>query len=215
MKAYIFDLDGTLFDSMSVWEDIDIKFLKKREIAVPDDYADVVLSMSLLEAADYTIKRFKLPDSIQSLIKEWNDMATHAYGNTVQMKSYAKEYLITLHKHGAKLVIATSLPVELYTPALRNHGIYDLFHAHCSTDEVHYGKSNPEIFLLAAKKLGVSPYDCIVFEDTIEAIKSAKSVGMTAYGVYDKASKAYWKQIKQIADGYFFNFKYAPLPKSK
>ena len=213
MKAYIFDLDGTLFDSMDVWKDIDVKFLKKRGIDVPTDYMDIILSMSLVEIASYTVKRFNLPDSIEDVTKEWNAMAKYAYENKILMKPFSKEYLLSLYKSKAKLAVATGLPNELFIPALRNHGIYEMFQVHCSTNEVKHGKVNPEIFLFTAKKLGVSTHECVVFEDTLEAIKSAKSIGMTVYGVYDKASNSQWEQIKQISDGNFSNFKFAPLPK--
>ena len=210
MKAYIFDLDGTLLDSMGVWANIDIDFLKKRGINAPDDYTGTVLSMSLQEAAAYTIERFELPESVGSLIQEWNEMAAYAYGNTVKMKPHAKDYIVALHENGAKLAIATSLPARLYEPALRNLGIFGLFHVICSTDEVDFGKTRPDIFLHAAKKLGVPPLDCIVFEDILAAIKSAKSIGMTVYGVYDKSSEADWEQIMEIADGIIIDFRNAP-----
>jgi beta-phosphoglucomutase-like phosphatase (HAD superfamily) len=212
MKSYIFDLDGTLLDSMDVWTDIDIDFLKKRGFAVPADYADSILSMSMPEAAAYTINRFALPDSVDSLMREWIDMAVYVYGNVVRMKPYAKEYIAALHECGAKLAVATSLPVELYEPALCNHDIHNLFHVFCSSTEVGYGKTRPDVFHLTAKKLGVSACDCVAFEDILAAVKSAKSIGMTVYGVYDKSSEADWEQIKEIADGVILDFRSAPLP---
>jgi len=213
MKAFIFDLDGTLLDSMGVWLNIDIDFLQKRGIAVPNDYTDTVLSMSFPEAAAYTIKRYSLPDSVDILTQEWNDMAVYAYGNIVQMKPGAKEYLSELRGRRVKLAIATSSTPELYEPALRNHGICEWFDVICTSEEVGCGKSRPDIFQLTAKKLGVPPCDCVVFEDILAAVKSAKAIGMTVYGVYDKSSAPYWEQIKQVADGVILDFQNAPLPK--
>ena len=212
MKAYIFDLDGTLFDSMDVWANIDIDFLKKRGFAVPSGYVDTVSAMNFYEAAAYTIKFFNLPDSVDGLMREWTDMAAYAYRYTVQMKPHAKEYLFALHACGVKLAVATSSTPELYEPVLRSHGIYDLFHAICTSNEAGYGKVRPDVFLLAAKKLGVPPENCIVFEDILTAIKSAKSAGMTVIGVYDKASGADWEQIKKTADAAIRDFQDAPLP---
>ena len=206
MKAYIFDLDGTLLDSMSVWEQIDVDFLTKRGLEIPPDYINAISSLTFKDAARYTIRRFALTESVEDLLSEWNSMAIHAYGNTVQMKPYAKEYLYSLKRKGAKLGIATSLPAVLYEPALRNHGIIELFDCICSTDEVTKSKTSPDVFLLAARKLGVDPEECIVFEDIPDAIKSAKLAGMTVYGVYDEASKEHWQFIQQIADGVIYDF---------
>lgn len=212
MKAYIFDLDGTLLDSMGVWAQIDIDFLASRGLAVPGDFIDAVSSMSFPEAAAYTIARFGLPDTVEMLLQAWNAMAVHAYGHTVQMKPCAKAYLRQIKAHGNKIAVATSLPSELYRPALRNCGIEDLFDAVCSTDEVAHGKTHPDVYLLAAQRLNAAPADCIVFEDILEAIISAKKAGMTAYGVYDEASKGHWKEIEAAADGILYSFQDAPSP---
>jgi HAD superfamily hydrolase (TIGR01509 family) len=211
-KAYIFDLDGTLLDSMGVWEQLDIDFLEKRGIAVPPDYMNAVSPMTPYEAAAYTIKRFALKDTIDGLMREWNDMAAYAYGNTVQMKPHAKEYLMTLRERGAKLAVATSLSAELCAPALRNNGIDTIFHAICRTDEAGYGKSRPDVFLLTAQKIGVPPGDCLVFDDILAAVKSAKSVGMSVCAVYDKTSADDWEEIKKTADYAIDDFCGAPLP---
>jgi len=212
MKAYIFDLDGTLLDSMGVWDQIDVDFLAKRGITVPPDYMNATSLMTPYEAAVYTIKRFVLQNSVDGLIREWNDMAAYAYGHTVRMKPYAKEYLITLRERGAKLAVATSMSPELCAPVLRNNGIDTMFHAICNTDETGYGKSRPDVFLLAAKKIGVTPGDCLVFEDILAAVKSAKSVGMSVCAVYDKASENDWEAIKAAADYAIVDFRDAPLP---
>lgn len=211
MKAYIFDLDGTLFDSMDVWHQVDIDFLQKRGIALPSDYMNAIASMNFTEIAAYTIRRFALSDSIDSLKQEWIDMAAYAYGHTVQMKPNAKKYITALRERGAKLAVATTLSAELHGLALRNHGIRDLFDAICTTDEAGHGKKRPDVFLLAAKKLGTPPCNCLVFEDVLDAIKSAKSIGMTVCGVYDKTSEADWEQIKETADYAIVDFRDAPL----
>ena len=214
MKAYIFDLDGTLLDSMGIWDKIDIDFLAKRGIDVPPDYGDALSPLSFTEVAKYTIKRFNLPDSVEDLLREWNEMAIYAYGNTIELKPYAKEYLTKLNefkKCGVKIAIATTCPPELYTPALQKHGILEYFDVICTTSEVANGKTKPDIYILTAQKLGVSLCDCIVFEDILPAVKSAKQIGMTVYGIYDSASKKVWEEIKNIADGVIYDFKGAPL----
>lgn len=212
MKAFIFDLDGTLLDSMGVWEQIDRDFLRKRNIPIPSDYIDTVCSLSFQEAARYTIARFGLPDTEADLLREWNDMAVFAYGHTVKLKPYARQYLKKLKAAGVSLGVATSLPPELYFPVLHNQTIFDFFDVICSTDEVTHGKTKPDIFYHTAEKLNIPPSHCIVFEDVLQAIQSAKTAGMTVYGVYDPSSADHWEEIKKIADGVLYDFKDALLP---
>ena len=139
-------------------------------------------------------------------------MALYAYGHTVKLKPNVREYLAALKARGKKLAVATSSTPQLYEAALKNLDILNFFDAICSADEVECGKSRPDIFLLSEKKLDVSPSGCSVFEDVLQAVQSAKSAGMTVYGVYDEASKADWERIKATADGAFTDFKDAPTP---
>jgi len=212
MKACIFDLDGTLLDSMGVWQDIDVEFLEQRGRAVPGDYADKVSAMSFEQAAAYTIERFALTDDAESVMSKWREMAGHAYGHTIQMKPHAKEYLSALRGLGVRLALATSATPEHYEAALCAHGVYDWFEVICGTDEVGCGKTSPDIFRLAADKLKLAPCECVVFEDILPAVISAKSIGMTVYGVYDSFSESSWEEIKEAADGVIYDFKDAPLP---
>ena len=200
MKAYIFDLDGTLFESMDVWTKVDKAFFGKRGLTLPANYAEATLAMHMDEAAAYIIKYFGLSDSVDDIKQEWLSIAREAYKNDVQLKPHAKEYLQKLSAAGHKLAVATSLPEELMTPALHKHGIYHIFHAICNASEVGTGKAKPDIFLLAADKLGVAPEDCLVYDDILAAVKSAKGIGMKVCAVYDKSSAHHWDEIRTIAD---------------
>ena len=212
MKAAIFDLDGTLLDSMGVWTQIDRDFLTRRGLAVPEDYMDAVASMRFYETAVYTVERFGLSESPDALLREWYAMAADAYGHTVALKRGAKDYLARLRGSGIRLAIATSAAPALYLPALRRHGIESWFEVICTTDEVSRDKSAPDIFLHTAERLAVAPADCVVFEDLLAAIRSAKAAGMTVYGIYDAASAERWAEICRTADGAFHDFTEAPLP---
>ena len=126
-KAAIFDLDGTLLDSMGVWDQVDIDFLNKRGIEVPPDYMTKVSAMQFRQIAEYTIARFGLTDAPEELMQEWDDMASVAYSTTVEAKPGALDYLRDLKDSGVKLGVATSLPPRLREPALRHVGMFDLF----------------------------------------------------------------------------------------
>ena len=210
-KAAIFDLDGTLLDSMGVWDQVDIDFLAKRGIEVPTDYMGKVAAMQFRQIAEYTIARFGLPDTPEALMQEWDDMASVAYSTTVEAKPGALGYLPDLKAAGVKLGVATSLPPHLRDPALRHVGMFGLFDDIVSVDDVNdVGKDQPDVYLLAAKRLGVKPTDCTVFEDLLVAMKSAKSVGMTVWAMHDDSSAADWPEICRLADGVLFDFHDAP-----
>ncbi|MFP3154106.1 HAD family phosphatase [Lachnospiraceae bacterium ZAX-1] len=206
VKAYIFDLDGTLLNSMGIWEQIDRAFLKKRGLVSTPDYIRQISSMSFPEAAKYTIDLFGLKDSPDDLMNEWNEMTVHAYGNTIPLKPGAREYLLKVKATGAKIALATSATRILCNVALAHHGIAELFDVICFTEEVDFGKSRPDIFLLATEKLNVRCEDCIVFDDVLAAIMSAKSIGMTTCGVYDESSKSDFEQIAQLADAVVYDW---------
>lgn len=211
-NAAIFDLDGTLLNSMDIWEQIDIRFLQKRNLPIPDNYVTEICSRSFEEAAQYTIDLFGLSEKVTDIVSEWNEMALYEYSHNVKLLPHVLDYLLQLKDRHTKLAVATGLPYELFKPCLINNSAWDLFDAVCSTDEVNRGKEYPDVFELAAQKLGVPPQQCIVFDDVLPAIKSAKQAGMLACGVYDKYSAHHQSEIKQISDYYLHDFRNAPLP---
>lgn len=205
--AAIFDMDGTIMDSLGIWERIDYDFLeKKRGIKVPHDYVHDIAAMSFSEIADYTIKRFNLPDTPAELMQEWTDMAIHEYAHNVPLKPHVREYISCLKKQGKKIALCTSSPEYFFRPALKNNGIYDLFDAFANTCEAGVGKGSPRVYLMAAEKLGVSAARCLVFEDVISAAISAKKAGMRVCGVYDERSAARMEEMRSICDLYINGF---------
>lgn len=166
-KAAIFDLDGTLLNSMDIWEKIDDDFLKQRNITVPENYVATICSMSFKEAAEYTIRLFDLKESVDDIVREWNKMAQYEYAHNVELAPYALDYLTELKHLNIKLAVATGLPEELYKPCLLNNHIYEMFDALCSTEQVSRGKEYCDIFLFTARCLDMPPKDCLVFEDVL------------------------------------------------
>ena len=148
-EAAILDLDGTLLNSMEVWEHIDVSFLQKRGLPVPTNYVTEICARSFEEAAQYTIDLFDLSESIDDIISEWNEMVEYEYANTVKLNPGTHDYLIQLRSQGIKLAVATGLPERLFLPCLANNEVLELFDTLCSTDEVMRGKEYPDVFLLA------------------------------------------------------------------
>ena len=200
--AAIFDLDGTLLDSMYVWAHIDDVFFEKRGMTAPEDYGRALAGKSYRESAEYTINRFGFTESWEEIVREWTEMAIEEYSHHVQLKPCAKEYLRALKEAGVKLAVATALPEYLYKPCLDHLGVTGWFDALCSTDETGgRGKAQGEVFLLAAQRLGVEPEKCAVFEDVYEGVAGAKHAGMQAYCVKDAAASHSHGKISEIADG--------------
>jgi HAD superfamily hydrolase (TIGR01509 family) len=202
--AAIFDLDGTLIDSMSVWDRVDEAFLGRRGIPVTEDYTAAVSAMCFSEAAEYTINRYGFPDTPEELIAEWNRMVLHA--ENIALKPHARELLDRLCGQGVRLGVATALPAELYGPVLRRNEVFDRFSAFASVCEAARGKGFPDVYLLTAQRLGVRPERCIVFEDVLPGIRGAKAAGMTAYGVYDSRAAVDEPSMRALADGYLRDF---------
>lgn len=202
----IFDLDGTVIDSMGVWRKIDVDFLGKRGLSVPEDYLKAITPLGFDAAAEYTIKRFHFTEKKEDIIEEWYHMAEYAYGHEVMCKPGAKEYLESIKKKGIRLAVATSSDQALYAPCLKNNGIYDLFDAFVQVKEVSRGKGFPDIYYEAAHRLGLKSKECVVFEDILAGVKGAKQGGFHTVGIYDENSFYEHEEMKKIADIFSVNW---------
>lgn len=204
-SAAIFDLDGTLIDSNSVWEKIDGIFLRKRGIRYSDSFVHKLAAMTYEEAAE-AMRGLGVTETAEEIKAEFNALAVREYRHSIFLKEGASEYLTYLKSKGVKLAVATASPKELYEPALRNNHVYGLFDAFCTTEQAGKSKDFPDVYLRAASELGANPADCVVFEDVLKGIVSAKNAGMKAVGVYDKYSDEDIITIRTAADKFIFNF---------
>lgn len=199
--AAIFDFDGTLADSMWVWDEVDRRWLEKRNIPFSESYAESIAVLGFEGGADYVIGHFGLDEKPEDIIEEWKADAQESYASQVRLKPRAKEYLLYLHEAGVPLAMATSLQRALLEPCMRRNGVYDLFETICICDELHCGgKSNPAVYLEAARRLGVEPSRCIIFEDVVTAARSAKESGAKVVGVYDAHKQQATEDLKEIVD---------------
>lgn len=199
-KAVIFDLDGTLLDSMWLWRAIDIEYLGSFGTDIPDDLQKSIEGKSFAETAVYFKERFRIPDTAERIMDNWNRMAMEKYCSEVKLKSGAGELIEELYNKNIKLGIATSNSRELTFAALKSKGLYEHFKAIVTGDDVENGKPNPEVYLNAAKLLGVKPCECLVFEDVPQGILAAKNAGMTVYAVDDEYSRGLLSEKKKLAD---------------
>lgn len=206
IKAVIFDVDGTLIDSMWIWRQVDIEFLGKRGIPLPEKLQSEIEGMSYSETAIYFKARFDLPESLEEIKEEWNTMAEDYYKRRIKLKSGAKEFLKLLYDKGYTIGIATSNSRELVEHMLANHGIKQYFSNIRTSCEVDRGKPYPDVYLKVAEDMGVKPEHCIVFEDTVAGVMAAKSAGMKVFAVADEISAESREKLIEMTEGYIYSF---------
>lgn len=206
IDAVLFDLDGTLIDSMWMWEAIDIEYLARFGIPFEKSYQQGIEGMSMTETAVYFKERFGIKDSVEKMKADWNDMAIHKYRHDIKLKPGVMEFLIWLNKKGIKTGIGTSNSIELCVEALSARGVKDYFQSVHTSNEVKAGKPSPDIYLLVAKELGVEPHRCLVFEDLYQGICAGKNAGMRTCAISDDYSKDTWEKKIEAADYWINDF---------
>mgnify|MGYP006388174085 CR=1 FL=1 len=207
IQAVIFDIDGTLVDSMGVWYDIDVEYFKLLEIPMPPTIQKDIEGMSFTETAIYFKETFDIREkTIEDIKFDWVCMARDKYLNEIKAKPGAKEFIKFLKEKGIKTGCATSNDRNLALAALQPHGWLDKMESVRTACEVNAGKPAPDIYLLVAEKLGAEPKDCLVFEDIIQGIYAGKAAGMKVCAVKDEFSVKQEPEKKAVADSFINSF---------
>ena len=206
-EAVIFDLDGSLVDSMWMWHEIDIEYLGKHNISMPQDLQACIEGMSFVETAVYFKEHFPIPDSLEEIMEEWNRMAWDKYLHEVPLKPGAGFFLKYCRKHQIKLGIATSNSRTLVENVLNAHGIAEYFSCIMTGTDIKKGKPAPDIYLAVARELDVLPEKCLVFEDIVPGIQAGKSAGMEVCAVEDAYSFHDRQAKMELADYYIEDFR--------
>lgn len=205
-KGVIFDLDGTLVDSMSVWKEIDVIFLAQHGFDVPKDLHSAIEGMSFTETAEYFKKRFCLSQSVDEIKDCWNQMAYEKYCNEIKLKPGVAEFLSYIRKLGCKIAIASSNSRTLIQAVLEFHKIASYFDAIVTSCDVQAGKPAPDVYLKAAELLQLDPKMCIVFEDIPAGIMAGKAAGMKVFAVEDEFSEPLREKKLELSDGWVSDY---------
>ena len=205
-QAVIFDLDGTLVDSMWMWKDIDIEFLARYGYECPEDLQKAIEGMSFSETAVYFKERFALPIELDEIKRIWTEMSIDKYRNEVPLKPGAGEFLRRLKERGVALGIATSNGRDMVDAVLGSLGIEALFDNVTVGCEVANGKPAPDIYLHVAGLLGVRPENCLVFEDVPAGILAGKRAGMEVCAVEDAFSREFAGEKRSLADDFITDY---------
>ena len=207
-KAVIFDLDGSLVDSMWIWGEIDREYLGRFgiELKSRDEIKEKIEGMSFHETAIYIKERYGIPDSIEQMKADWNQMAWDKYEREVPLKPGIPDFLEGCRRRGLLLGIATSNSRELAENVLRVHQLQDYFQSILTGSEILKGKPAPDVYLKVAEALDVRPEECLVFEDILPGIWAGKNAGMTVCAVADEDSAPSWKEKQAISDYAIYDF---------
>lgn len=199
--AVIFDLDGTLVDSMWVWKDIDKVYLSSHGIHTTEDIQKLIGGISMQQTAVLFREHFHLQDPVEKMMDDWNRMAMDRYRNEVTVKKGGREFLSFARAQGKKTAIASSNSRELVMAALTGTGLDGMFDAIVTGNEITNGKPAPDVYLHTAEKLGVMPGRCLVFEDLVDGITAGKRAGCRVIAVLDAATAGDNARKVRLADG--------------
>lgn len=206
IDAVIFDMDGSLVDSMWMWRAIDIEYLGSFGIPLPEDLQSRIEGMSFVETARYFKENFPIPDTLEGIMETWNRMAWDKYLHEVPLKMGITEFLRSCRERGILLGIATSNSRELVENVAKVHNLRDYFTSIITGSEVKRGKPAPDIYLEVARELGTAPSRCLVFEDIVAGILAGKNAGMRVCAVEDEYSSHDRERKKKLSDYYIEDY---------
>lgn len=214
---FFFDMDGTLINSNGVWKDVDREFLARRGMEYSRAYYEGVAHTIFPLAAKFTKEFCKLEESCEEIMAEWMELAKDAYAN-VTVKPGVRAYLKQCKAEGRRIALVTSsVPEHCYT-AMEKLGLIKYFDSITFAQELGLEKKEPELWREAAKRNGVRPEDCTIFDDSLAACQGARRAKMRVVGVYDSFFASDEREMRHFCDVYIKSFEellYVPAQKRK
>lgn len=205
-NTYLFDFDGTLVDSMPAYVAAMLKILEENNIRYGNDIIKTITPLGYVGTAKYFAENFKLAQPQEELLATMHRYAYDGYAHTVPAKKSVIRTLRELRRRGAELYVLTASPHAVLDVCLERLGIFELFTAVWSCEDFGTTKADPEIYRMAAERIG-KPIETILFlDDNYNADKTAAAAGMRVCGVYDASSEEYTEEIQRVSDHYIYDF---------
>ena len=206
ITAAIFDLDGTLLDSMPMWMTCAERYISSLGMEAEPALGEKLFSMNMKEGADYLRKNYKLTFSDEEIFSGINSILAKSYKEEVQFKDGAEAFLSKLKNSGTKIALCTNTDRVLFSPALKRLDAEKYFDFIFTTSEMGMSKQHEETFLSVCDALGTAKDETWVFEDALYSIKTAFQAGLKTCGIYDETSKSDIAQIKNFSTVYCKNY---------
>jgi len=206
VKGIIFDVDGTLLDSMHIWGELGKRYLSSVGIEAQPGLAKILFPMSLDESSEYLKEAYQLQDTVDKITDDTVKILGDFYRYEATPKNGAVDFIKRMQSRNIPMAIATSGDRRIQDTALERLGISGCFTAVLTCSDLKTNKRVPTIYLRAAELLGTKPEETAVFEDVLHAIKAAKSAGFITYAVEDNSSLQDREEIKETADYYLQDF---------
>ena len=205
IKGAIFDLDGTLIDSMWVWGDIAKRYIQSHGATPRPGFREALRTLNTREEAQYYIDEYGVDLPVEEVMTGRDNMMLDFISNEVELKRGVIPVLDALKQRGVKMCIATATERRLVEPSIKRHNLTPYFERIFTCTEENTSKKRPDIFIRAAEFLGTKPSETLVVEDALYAMKTAKKAGFIVAGVYDKVSDDEQNEIKATCDYYWKN----------
>lgn len=189
-KIYVFDLDGTLVDSMPYFAAGILSIADDAGLAYDDTLLKILTPLGYTKSAEYYVNVLGVKDTVESLVTKIGERLYYQYSNNIVTKAGVKEYLRGLHSEGARLFVLTASPHLVTDVCLQRNGVFDLFEKIWSVEDFGLSKSSPELFHRVAEVIGCRESEVNYFDDSLIALENAKKAGYITYGVYDAQSDA-------------------------
>lgn len=206
IEGVIFDVDGTLLDSMSIWENLGEQYLRKIGIEAEKNLSRILITMSMEDIAGYIKEKYQLQKNVNEITSELLDTVGDYYYYEAPLKPGVINLLEKLKEKQIPMVAATASEKEHIEAAFKRNGIHHYFRKIFTCSEVGAGKSKPVIYQKACEYLETKPEETYVVEDVLLAIETAASAGFRTIGVYDRAGENDQEEIREKADIYLTDY---------